>query len=569
MGKNLSLNEVKKNGEKLDTLRSYLRTARDMAMSDGFLPSVHELAQELGVGRSSLRNYFNSNENLHQDILSEFPEVSKKCFTPDDFSDRKLREKLKKVDGAKRFFITAAETEKPLWNNGEHVEALKHWAKKRNAEVLILPLGKELLKLDGRLKDFNVITGDLKLNNNIKIVSILTSITAVSPGAGLARVSGQSESSLIVGATKLTKESVATDVGKLPHLIYTTGCITNAEYRKDKSRLLTKAGYVAGQDHEISGIIVEIKNNETFFPKEVVFDIDGSFVEVTKKGAHRYHADGSVTREKALNFNIADGHVEEADPLAEFTFLDIARRVGVKTVSLHDVFSYQGPGHHTTSKITQAKMFEHGWNIKSDIKLLNVYLKKWEKVAEDKVYVVDSNHDIHIEKAVKSFQLDQAATYRVFLEMSLALMDGKNPLIVALQKYSNFKSYKVQFLKPKERCVLKNKFGEMALHFHGDIGADGARGGTGSGKSSLAVSVGCSIVGHTHSPRIIPGSSHNGFGNGGVWVNGTSTYVDHRMPDYTKGPSSWLQTSTLTFGSKDGRFLRTQITIIDGDWCLD
>lgn len=552
-----------------------IENALVFAQKVGYLPSLHSLAQDSGISRSTLRNYFNSDDDLSRAVVNYCDEHGLKVsfHTSADFCSAKMSEHILEIKKHNRFFITSAEPGRPLWKKGAPLMSIKHWCMKRKALPIIIPIGRDLLRLDGAFKGLPVLTDDIYLNSNLKIASFLTSVTAISPSSGLTRISGQDATTTIFGSAKLLKESIATDSGKMAHLLMSPGAITEGDYKSEGRIIRSKSQYIASHDHEISGLIVEIKDENTFFVKEVMFDTDGSFIEVNKKhGALRYHSDGRVTKEQALNMNLPDGHVEEMDHKVNTVMLDIAKRVKPETVCAHDVFSYMGPGHHNAEdKIHQAKLFEKGWSLKDDVQKLNKYLSDWSKVTET-LYVVNSNHDNHLEKAVKSFQLDQPATYRIFLEMSLALMDNLNPLEFVLQKYTDFKKVtkNAVFLKKRERLVLKNKFGELSLHFHGHVGADGSRGTGTTGKSSLAVAIGCAIVGHSHSPRIIPGGSFGGFGNGGVWVNGVSTPIlGEGMPEYTDGPSSWLNTLTLTFGQKSGRFLRTQLTIINGEYSLD
>lgn len=554
-----------------DVYSDLLEDAHKFVTQFGHIPSVNDLARFTGKIRSSIRHHFNEDADLLEGLLESYPEITNEIINMDDLSLSTFKNLLKKISKKRRFIVTAAEVGKPLWNDGKAVQTILQWCKKRDALPLLIPIGNDVLRLHKAFKSFGLILQETYLNSNIMLSHVQTTTTAQNPSSGLSKITGQNKTSTIFGATKLSKTPVATDMGKMPHFLFTTGCVTNADYKRYDKLMPSKVQHIAEFDHEISAIIVEVKNDKTFFTKIAQFDTDGSMIEVTKKGAKRYFPNGDVKSEYALNFNVGDSHVEEADPVVEAKFIEIAGVLKPETVSLHDVFSYEGPGHHTKDDIiAHAKMFEKQWNFQKDLTKLNVLLNKYSRVVRDKVYVVGSNHDEHIAKAIKTDQLRKAPTYRIFLELSLAMLDGHNPLKWALEKYTGFKSNKVHFLNDRERHVLKNKRGELALHHHGHQGANGAKGGSGTGKGSLAMSVGCANIGHAHSPCVIPGGSENGYGNGGIWVNGTSTYCDDRAPDYVFGAGSWFNTSTATFmGSANGRFIRTQIDLINGEWCLD
>lgn len=555
--------------------RDYIYSAIDLTKELGRYPSVAELANHIGEKRVSVRHYFNSDADLVDAMIKTKPELAKSYFGFDDFGSAQEAEVSEVLRKHKRFFITAAEPDKPLWNNGAAAKTILQWCKKRKAAPLLLSLGQDLTKLHGSLIDFHVITKPVDLNNNLRVLPILTSNTAVNPSSGLARTIGTGSHSVIYGATKLSQESIPTDIGKLAHSLISTGCITNAEYKKRNATLMSKSIYTASRDHEISGVIVELVDDDYFFVKVCQFDVKGEMVELTKKGAFRYFPDGKVTREFAISFQPGDSHVEEADPVVEKSFMDIAKIAGAKSVALHDIFSYRGPSHHNANdKVAQAKILENGWTLAKDIKLVHKFLNKWADIVDD-VVVVRSNHDEHIGKAVKTGQLDNPATYRTYLEMALAMMDGKDPLEHAISLYAGPLQKNVRFLKDRERWVFRNKFGELIMHLHGDLGSDGARGAGTTGTKSLATAVASANVGHSHSPRIIPGNGRNGMGNSGIFVAGTTDKM-HDMPGYTSGPSSWMNSGIVTFGDpkNGGRFLRTLVTIIKNaegkaDWSLD
>jgi hypothetical protein len=527
------------------------------------LPSGNDLKDEFGLTKKTVEHHFGNYERLRRAAQKEFPQSFDGVFLPEDFSDQKFEELSKDAQKYRRFVVTTAVTGQKLFKPG--YDAIQNYCKKRKAKLLILPLGKDLTQLDSALKRSGIVTKTLHLNSNIKLTPIRLSEKTVRPTAGLSRL-GQRSCSTIYPAPKLTKESIATDLNKLPHLVLTPGAITEASYsEKSGTKMVKKTDYIAEADHDMACVVIEIYDDKFFFEREMQIDIDGSVVDLTPNGAFRYHASGKVTPEVALNFNLGDWHSGETSQNCWEAWPELAQISKAKTISLHDFQSYEGPSHHTThDRILSAQMEEQGkTDLVSEFEGAALDLKMWLSKTKAQLYVVASNHPEHLDRAVKEGRLDQPSTYRCYLELALAMMQGYNPLQWGLKNYANFFSKRVVFLSREDRHVLKNRLGQaMALHYHGDKGSNGSK-----GPQSLGVALGCSIVGHTHTPKIE--ASNGGMG---MWTNGTSTCINGAdVPQYAKGSaSSWLQTSTLTFCQPNGRFLRTQITLVGGScWTID
>ncbi|MEK2647491.1 hypothetical protein [Bdellovibrio sp. BCCA] len=542
-----------------------------LAQLNGHLPNLIDLAKYMQEPRSTLREYFKDNHELYAGMKESNAKEYNTFFTDEYFSTDNQRELLAKLRGKKRYFITSVACGGEVSHNGKVLSSIEKWAKKRDAEVILMPygnIGNDLLKVHRAFRKFNLIVSEVHLNTNLMIIPFQSTLTLYNPQASLFRIASRYKSSLIAPAPKLTKGAVATDIGKLAHRTWTTGSITEPRYRTGDRILPSKHQHYAGTEHEISGMIVEIRDQKIFHTKEVMFDLDGSFVELRQKGSFRYFPDGRVEKEQMIHFSVPDSHVEECDPKVEKGFMDIARINKVKSVTLHDVMSYRGPGHHTPSLVDQAKIIESGWNYNEDMKILASFLSKWSKIA-DHVRVVRSNHDEHPIKALKGNHLNNQATLRLHYKLGLMELDGKHVLEESLKEIGYEIPDNVIFLRKRQRYILRNKIGDMAMHNHGDKGSNGARSGAGNTKASLSMSVGCGVAGHTHEDAIWPGGSFGGLGNGGMWFNGTTDHLGKLAPDYQEGPSTHGNTGTAVYCRPDGRFLRTQVSIVNGNYCLD
>jgi hypothetical protein len=532
-------------------------------------PIMDEVVNEGIATRKKIETYFRRLQGFFDSGKEAYPSIFAEIFCSDDFTEEKFLELKRDVKRYKRFVITTAVVGAKV--NRPFLKALKTYCEKRKAKLLVIPTGHDLTKLDPVLKGEGLVLRELRLNSNIKIDPMLLNPKVLRPLSGLGRI-GERSISTIYGAPKLTKESLATDVGRFPHWIFTTGAITNPAYKDLSMHLHKKTDVVATHDHDLACIVVEVADDQFFFQREMQADLDGSVVDLTVMGPVRYRGDGSTKSERALNFNVPDWHHGETAEDCYQIWPKLASVSRAKTVSLHDVTSSLGHTHHTvTDRIKSAQIEESGFADPAfEIQGFADDMKMWLKACKAEFYIVGSNHPEHLNRSVAEGTLDRPGTYRTYLELALAMLDGADPLQWGLKNYAGFSSSRVNFLSRETRHVLKNKFGEMALHFHGDKGNDGAKN---SGQSSgIAISAGCAIINHLHSPKIIAGNTDGGKGNGGVWVGGTSTCVEgDERPGYARGGggSSWLKTATFVYGSETGRFLRQQVTIVGGQWCLD
>jgi hypothetical protein len=530
------------------------------------IPTGNELKDDFDVTRKAVEHHFGNYERLMKAALKAFPKAFTGVFLPEDFSSLQFENLKKQIRKHKRFVITTAVCGAKV--NENFYKSLQNYCKKTKALLLIMPSGADLVTLDPKLKGEAIVTRELFLNSNIKLDPVLLNPKVIRPMSGLNRIGGRSTST-IFAAPKLTKESVATDTGKYPHIIMTTGAITDPSYADLKKVMKKKVDHVAEYDHDLACIIIETADDVFFHEREMQADLDGSVVDFTMRGPMRYLPNGKITKAEVLNFNVPDWHCFETSEFAYSLFPKMAAIMKPKSISLHDVTSVLTHTHHTKgNKLISAQIEESGIEPVAEIQMFADDLNMWLKSCDAQIYIVGSNHPEHLIKAVAEGTLDTPSTWKTYLELALAMINGHDPLQWGLKHYAQFKSNRVTFLGRDDRHVEKSSTGhEIAFHFHGDKSANGAKN---SGESlGIAVAVGTAVINHSHSPRIMAGGTLGGRGPGSIWVGGTSTVVDGpEKPHYALGcPSSWLQTATITY--KGARFLRQQITLVGGTFCLD
>lgn len=524
-------------------------------------PSLSELvafAKEekyVGVTRKTVETRIGGMKKLLDKAKFASPLTFKKIWNEEDFYPN-AKKKAKLLNEYSRFVIISAVCGGEVAE--DHLNSIISYAKKRDAAVLLMPIKKgrqDYLNLSPKLKrkDLHLITDETHLNTNIKLIPLALNPSAARPHAGMSRV-GRRSCSIVLPSTKLFKETVATANDKMPHQIITTGVITLANY--SKGLIISKNEYIAENDHKLSAIIVEVASPQTFFQREIEFDTDGSFVDIGLSGCVRYSPDGKTKSEVAEGFSVGDSHFPfEVDPVADSIFRYINKNVlKANHTFLHDIYSFSGRSHHEKDNeiaIIKKSLSGH-LDLRDELKQTAKHLNNWSKASKN-VHIVPSNHIEHLDKYLASGEhRKDPHNAKIVLNMILKAIDNQIPLRVGLEDYTNIIKRNMHW----HRRDASFKILGCEMLFHGDRGGDGARGSI----TNLQLNLGSCIIGHSHKPGIY----------GDVFQNGTSTYIDVKnRPGYTAGsPSSWLQTSTAVFKGKKYP-LRTQLTIIDGSFCLD
>ena len=475
-----------------------------------------KLAEEFGVTQRTIRKWVS--EKLK---LKERDEVVPEQYT--------LAQNKEFDSKKKRFIITWAQNNTPV-NTGllknieayaEYINASVHviagryknptsvWTNQQESEEF---WDEKVLKyLDANRHDIH------------KYVSIMSDIkvqpTAVNPMTGMQALSGVN--SCIFGAPKVQMDMIPVLDGNIPKMMATTGSITEKNYTDSKS------GKVGDFHHTFGFCIVEIKDDEVFFIRQVTADDKtGAFTDL-----YYNVSNAKVTRVVSIAAAVlGDLHLGHHDEQVLDTTLNVLfKNLKPANVVLHDVFDGHSISHHESKDAFQLYRREQdGTNsVKREVDNMLEWLKKVEKY---NVTIVRSNHDD-------------------FIDRWLINNDWKKNIKNALE-YINYASLILQGKAPKGiiPCLIEDRFPKMVtldrstsfkvkgweLGQHGDVGANGSRGTL---LQFRKLNTKC-VVGHYHSP---------GRKDGGLAV-GTSTKL---RVGYNIGPSSWLQSHVIIH--EDGR----------------
>ena len=343
--------------------------------------------------------------------------------------------------------------------------------------------------------------------------------TAVDPMTGLQGMSGIN--SCVFGSPKVHMETVPVLDGVLPKLMMTTGACTVKNYTDSKT------GKKGEFHHSLGFVIVEIKDKDTFFARQVTATDDGDFNDLYYNVS--FDPDtmvGVVTKNETFPAVIlGDLHYGQHDQRVIDKTLELFNYVHPENVVLHDVFDGLSINHHESKDpFIQYQREVDGTNsLRREIDSMLEGLKDFEKY---KTVIVRSNHDDFLDRWLKGTDWRKANTLKnsiEYMEYSALLLKGAAPngVIPYLinQKFPNFVT-----LGRSDSYVVNG----WELGQHGDIGSSGTRGSLLQFRK-LNTKI---VVGHYHSP---------GRKDGALAV-GTSTKL---RVNYNLGPSGWLQSHVI------------------------
>jgi hypothetical protein len=441
----------------------------------------------------------------------------------------------------KRFIISWAQNNTEVKKN--FLEGMKAYSKILNADIHIIagryrnPTSLDTSTQDDEFWDERI-TKYLDANRHDihKYVSILSDIkiqpTAIAPMTGLQSMTGIN--SCVVGHPRVQMQVLPALPGHKPKLMLSSGACTEPNYTD------SKAGKMAEFHHQFGFVIIEIKDENTFFARQVVADNNGDFSDLfynIKKA--------KVTKiTKSAGIIFGDVHYGEHDEQAISASLDMVKKLNPSTIVLHDILSSKSISHHDLKN--PFKLYEKEMNGTNSLKKELEDMSDWvtdlqKKNPKREIVVVKSNHDEHTLRYLKEMDwrkdIKNAAEYLKYAQIVLSGQAPKGivPYVI------NQKAPKVKCLDRDELYMIK----DYIVNNHGDKASNGSRG---SLAAFAKLNFKC-IVGHYHSPSRIAGALAVG------------TLTKLRL-DYNEGPSSWLQSNVIIHENGKAQHLN----IIDGEY---
>ena len=464
-------------------------------------------------------------------IFNNPPKEEEEAFNEDSFTESYRDELEEEIRNHKRFLITTAVVRKEV--NSPFVEAIKNYAKRNDALVLILPSDianstkeeEKTVELDPKLKDFKIVYKDVYLNKNLCLCTIKTSAKQIQTLTGLARIATKKEASVIVASTKHFLEYVPNRHDEVPLALMTTGAITVNNYDTDKY-MSKRTAYLAENDHIYGAVVVDVEDDSIFHFRHITATPEGSFVDL----GIQYNPDGTTEQLEHSVFVMGDSHTESIDKNLHDSVMDFVDEMNVDTVILHDIFNGASITHHDNGKyLTKGiKAIEGKLSLEKEC----IGVKRYLEVVLShvrKVIVVSSNHDRHLDRYLDEGRfLQDPINLQLALELASAFMKKLNPLQYMIEEKLNLKTPNIKWLKEDE------SFKKYSIEFgvHGDSGANGARGSLTTFEKGL-----CNCVtAHTHTAKIIRNSCSVGT-------------VSKTDMGYNHGLSNWTHTCALCYNN--------------------
>lgn len=491
-----------------------------------------------------------------------------------ELSKAKIRKFDKKI---KRFLITWAQNDTPV--HLRFFSNMKAYAKKMNADLHVIagryknPTSVFTDKSFERWSGHVVPYLDAARHDIHKYVSIMSDIkiqpTATNPMTGLNGVSA--ENSCIFGSPKVQMQMIAVLESAKPKMMLTTGACTVKNYTD------SKAGKKGEFHHTLGFCIVEIKDDETFFVRQVTADDNGDFTDLycnvkfegkevpiefeepmDKLSWMEYHCNAKPVRldgrhiiSKVSEIEaciLGDLHSGNHDPEVIDATHKMLDYIKPKNVVLHDVFDGYSISHHDLKDpIAQyGKEFHNKNDLGLELDEMYEVLEGFTKY--DNVIISRANHDDFIDRWVKNQDWKKQPTpknHKLYSEFMTILLNEveqtPHDIKGVLPKLLEVRFPKFITLGRKDSF----KVGDWEVGQHGDKGTNGSRGSLEQYRK-LNTKV---VVGHYHTP---------GRKDGALAV-GTST---HLRVGYNEGPSSWLQSHVIIH--KNGK--AQHINFINGEY---
>jgi len=431
-----------------------------------------------------------------------------------------VREYNKKT---KRFIITWAQNNTPV--HTEFLNNIKAYAEFINADIHVIA---------GRYKNptsvwtsnqeyeevwADEVLGYLDANRHDihKYLSIMSDVkiqpTAVNPMTGMEGLSGIN--SCVFGSPKVQMEMIPVLEGNAPKMMVTTGACTIKNYTDSKS------GKKGEFHHTLGFVIVEIKNGEIFFMRQVTATDDGSFTDLFYRVKQE-----EVTRIERVSAIVwGDLHIGSHDPRVLNKTLELMEDLHPEHVILHDVFDGKSISHHEEKDpfLQYQKEIDGTNSLKKEIEQLLQCLAEFE---DYNTIIVRSNHDDFVDRWLKNTDWRRTVTPKnslEYMQYSSAILSGEAPNGVIPWVINNKYPHFITLGRSDSYIVNGWELGQ-----HGDIGSNGSRGSLQQFRK-LNHKI---VVGHYHSP---------GRKDGALAV-GTST---HLRVGYNIGASAWLQSHVI------------------------
>ena len=357
----------------------------------------------------------------------------------------------------------------------EFFNSIKSFAKHRKAEIVILPMKSLYRDEQWSNEEYDLlspyIATEYIFNSNLMAYDFMLNSQMTNPLTGLGRY-GQKEFSLIVASPKQQMVSVPVSPSRMPHILLSTGSMSNPEYRK------SRVGRFSEQDHIIGGVVVETKG-DLYHVRHVQCNKDKSFRDLNTI----YESDSWKNVEDSEAIVLGDWHNGLTDPTARKSSFEQIKFYNPKQVFLHDFVDSYSISHHTQYDIkTKVRRNESKFatlenELNMAVEELEVFVKQFPNV---KFKIVASNHSPdHIVKYLSDGRwIEDTVNTKFSIDLFKDVIEGKDPVEEYVFRKNPILKNNIEFLKRDKDVYVEG----ILCSSHGDKASGSSRGSTPIGK---------------------------------------------------------------------------------------
>lgn len=545
--------KLREEQEKQEKQEEMIAAYAEIAAEKGYV-SMNDMI-DAGYTKDTITYHFRNLARLNKAAREAHPKSFFDVYLDDMLTPENLHKMQKAIKNHQRFFITTAVT--GCKANDEFVASIENFCDKNNAHALVLVAsdpahnkfspGADYGTIDAQLarsKKISLVVSDVALNTNLCISTVKLSAKHVDPATSMGRIASKN-GTFVFASPKQRLKAIPVSNKKFPHFVMTTGAVTLPDYSTD-NYMSGRTAFIAEHDHVMGGLIIEVVDDDRYHFRQVQMGENGSLIDL----GVRYNPDDSVEQVAPEAFVLGDWHSGATDPTARSAWEEVVTLLDIQRLIMHDLFDGDSINHHERKNVVSRaqKVRDNRHDLKNELRNLVTDLDYLTNLVNE-VVVVKSNHDEFLDRYLMSgYYVKDPQNHRYALDLAKIAMDGGDPLQFAVNDLCDSEQEKV--FNKHIRWLDRDedyKIAGIQLGAHGDLGANGSRGGI----KSIEAAYGYSVTGHSHTPEILRGA----------WQVGTSSFL---KLDYNRGPSSWLHSSCLVY--PDGS--RQLINSINGEWRL-
>lgn len=493
--------------EHLEEATKLYRETNSSEITAKLLATKYDFEFTASTGRK-IRNWMNSlnltnNHNLEVDESEIFQKAKEKVYNK----------------SAKYYIITSAQNATKIhtgfWKN------IVAYADYLDAEIEVIPIRyknptstfQDLPNdwWDTQLREY-LIANRHNIHKNLTVAADLkTQPTASMPLSGIEGLT--KEDSCIIGHPRQHFITIPTLEKYIPKFVLSTGSVTLENYTDSKN------GKKGEFHHTFGFVLVEVKDDETFYIRQVSANRNGSFYDLD------YHVDGGEVVQKPCvdAVVLGDLHLSKHCDYSLEESYKMLDRFKPKNVIIHDIMEGSSVSHHEKNNpfLGLKKEQDGSWDLEEEIQLSLDFL---ETIIEYNPVIVRSNHDDFVDRWLIDTDWRKEKNKYSYLTYSKLKADGM--ITKGILPYNIEKKFGKKVICLTEDDSFKIKGVELAVHGH--IGNAGSRGSASQFKR-LNTKL---VTGHTHSPLKLDN----------LTTVGTLTKL--RM-GYNKGLSNWANSNAI------------------------